>query len=79
MFLIDGSKAIVATTLGELERRFRVNPLFFRTHKSFLISLNFVANLENLAKNFIEMSNEKKVIVSRRKKLALQSKFQNIS
>ncbi len=77
VFFYDGTKTIVATTLGELERRFRVNPLFFRTHKSFLINLNFVANHENLAENYIKMSNETKVIVSRRKKLALQLKIQN--
>jgi DNA-binding LytR/AlgR family response regulator len=78
VFFSNGSKAIVATTLKELERRFRANPLFFRTHKSFLINLNFVANHESLAENYIKMSNEKKVIVSRRKKLALQMKIFNL-
>ncbi len=77
VYFNDGSKVIVATTLGKLEKRFRVNPLFFRTHKSFLINLNFIANHENLAENFIRMSNETKVIVSRRKKLALQLKINN--
>lgn len=75
----NGNKTVVATTLKELERRFSKHPLFFRTHKSFLINLNFVANHENLAENFIQMSNNKKVIVSRRKKMAFQMRIHNLA
>lgn len=79
IYLIDGSRAIVATTLKELEKRFSHQPNFFRTHKSFLINLNFVANYQTIDHNYIEMSNEKKVMVSRRKKMVLQYRIQNIS
>ena len=74
----DGSKAMVATTLKELEKRFKEHPSFFRIHRSFMINLSYVMAFETLAENYIKMSNEAKVIVSRRKKNAFQNKLQMI-
>jgi DNA-binding LytR/AlgR family response regulator len=75
----DGSKLLVATTLKELERRFCANPDFIRTHKSFVVNLQFISNYASLDANFIEMVNAAKVTVSKRRKPILQERIQNFT
>jgi DNA-binding LytR/AlgR family response regulator len=73
VFFANGHKLTVATTLKKLESRFANCQEFFRTHKSFLINLNYIKNLEYLnSDQYIEMQNDYRVSVSRRKKLAFQ-------
>ncbi|MCU0326548.1 MAG: LytTR family transcriptional regulator [Spirosomaceae bacterium] len=73
----DGTKLLVATTLKELERRFCRNPYFVRTHKSFVVNLQYISNYQSLEDNFIEMVNDTKVTVSRRRKQVLQERIFN--
>jgi DNA-binding LytR/AlgR family response regulator len=73
VFLLDGRRMTVSTTLKILENRFAACTDFFRTHKSFLINLNYVKSLDSFNnETFIEMQNGFRVSVSRRKKKALR-------
>ncbi|MBA4850398.1 LytTR family DNA-binding domain-containing protein [Emticicia sp. BO119] len=72
----DGKKVFVATTLGELERRFIVTNFFYRTHRSFLVNLQ---HIETIEKNKVVLKNKTSVLVSRRKREVLQEKFFRIA
>jgi DNA-binding LytR/AlgR family response regulator len=76
VFFTNGRRLIVATTLKVLESRFANCGSFFRTHKSFLINLNYIKNHESLkSEEYIDMQNNYRVAVSRRKKLAFQKRI----
>lgn len=60
----DGNKTLVATTLGELEKRFIATNFFYRTHRSFLVNLQYIETIE---KNKVVLKNKTSVLVSRRK------------
>jgi DNA-binding LytR/AlgR family response regulator len=76
IFLTNGRCLTVATTLKVLESRFASCGSFFRTHKSFLINLNYIKNRDSLKSDeFVEMQNNYRVAVSRRKKLAFQNRI----
>ena len=45
-YMNDGQVLLVATTLKELENRFR-SDAFVRTHKSYLINLRYVADYDH--------------------------------
>ena len=61
----DGEKFIVATSLKNLQSR--LEPFnFYRTHKSFMINLDCVKNFLE-PHNQVQMTDNKKIIVSRRK------------
>jgi two-component system, LytTR family, response regulator len=75
-YMQDGNVIIVATPLKELESRFRL-PAFFRSHKSFLINLCFVADYDHEKYLFAKMQNDLKATISRRKRLAFQQNIQN--
>lgn len=68
----DGKKAFVATTLGELEKRFIVTNFFYRTHRSFLVNLQ---HIETIEENKVVLKNKTSVLVSRRKKEVLWERF----
>jgi two-component system, LytTR family, response regulator len=63
----DGEVRIVATTLKNLENKFKPHH-FFRSHKSFLINLNYVVHYNPIKLQFVEMKNHLKVAISRRKR-----------
>ncbi len=65
LYFIDGKKTIVATPLKTLEMRFDGHN-FYRTHKSYLVN---IACIKNYLKphNQVQMSDDKKILVSRRK------------
>jgi DNA-binding LytR/AlgR family response regulator len=67
----NGRKLVVATTLKELEKRFSTCTDFFRTHKSYLININYI-NSYNIAgeDEFVQMKNGYRATISRRKKKA---------
>lgn len=67
LYLNTGEKLFVATTLKELEARFANEINFFRLNKSYLINLNFMKKYD-LKKSEILMENQKKVLISRRRK-----------
>lgn len=65
IYLSDGKKTIVATPLKALEARFQPFD-FYRTHKSFMVNLAYIKTyLPTHSK--IEMIDNQKVLVSRRK------------
>ena len=70
LYFIDGSKSFVATTLKTLEGRL-VPHHFYRTHKSFLVNLQCIKCYYDHS-NSLQMSNNQRVMVSRRKKLRLK-------
>ncbi len=75
-YMEDGSVIIVATPLKSLEERFKSNT-FFRTHKSFLINLRFVADYDHENYLFVKMKNDLKATISRRKRLAFLQNIQH--
>ncbi len=65
LYFINGKKAIVATPLKTLESRFK--PFnFYRTHKSYLVNIACVKCYLK-PHNQVQMSDDKKILVSRRK------------
>lgn len=79
VYFSNGQKLTVATTLKTLKQRFLDCTEFFRTHKSFLINLNYVKNLDLISnKGFIQMKNDYRVIISRRKKRAFRERIVTI-
>ena len=77
--LADGGKMTVAICLKKLEKRFAICEEFFRTHKSFLINLNYIENYHaKSAKIFLEMKNGYRIEVSRRKKMALRKRMNEL-
>jgi DNA-binding LytR/AlgR family response regulator len=66
----DGKKTIVATPLKTLEPRFLPYE-FYRTHKSFLVNINYVKNFMDRT-NLLELSNNQMIMVSRRKRDGLK-------
>ncbi len=65
LFFADGTKTIVATPLKTLESRFMPFD-FYRTHKSFLVNIKCVERYLE-ATHTLQMNNNKKILVSRRK------------
>ena len=76
LFLVDGQTIFVATTLKTLSEKLE-NYNFFRTHKSFLINLNYVESFEENC--FLKMKNQSCVSVSRRRKTLLKTAISNFS
>lgn len=66
-YMHDDNVIIVATPLKELENRFRFHT-FFRSHKSFLINLRYIADYDTEKLQYVEMKNNLKATVSRRKR-----------
>ncbi len=80
ILLSDGRKMTVATTLKILEKRFSDCSEFFRTHKSYLINLKFVKQYNSESEeSFVQMKNDYRVTISRRKKKAFQKMISTIS
>jgi DNA-binding LytR/AlgR family response regulator len=76
VYLSNGHKITVAIPLKELEKRFAVCTDFFRTHKSFLINLNYIKNYDDKGSEvFVQMKNGFQIDVSRRKKTAFKRRI----
>lgn len=70
VYFVNGRKTIVATPLKKLEERF--SPFeFYRTHKSYLVNLKCVKCFIEPT-NTLQMADNHKVIVSRRKRTGLK-------
>lgn len=74
LFFANGRKTIVATPLKTLEGRFLPYE-FYRTHKSYMVNLKCVKYLHE-ATNIVQMADNHKVIVSRRKRTRLKEYLQ---
>ena len=73
IYFNDGRKMTVATSLKELENRFNT-PEFFRIHKSYLVNLHFVKEIN---RDTIRMSNNVNVSLARRRKTAFKVVWRN--
>jgi two-component system LytT family response regulator len=74
----NGRKLTVATTLKILEKRLAECSTFFRTHKSYLINLNYIKNYHSIGEEtFVEMKNDYRAVVSRRRKTAFIKKVES--
>ncbi len=69
IYLKSGKVFVSSTTLGKIEKRLKNNPLFFRTHKTFMVNLNHVTNHSETA---IQIDNRMQVSLSRRRKNTLR-------
>lgn len=67
VFLQGGETLIVSKTLKELEKRF-VPFNFFRTHKSFMVNLNYVIGYQIHEGLLVKLEEEYYVNLSRRRK-----------
>ncbi len=70
LYLADGRTVIVSITLGRLAQRF-ASCNFFRTHKSYMVNLQYVAVTHIQHQVTLRMTNDVEVSVSRRKKVSL--------
>ncbi|UTA67168.1 LytTR family DNA-binding domain-containing protein [Emticicia sp. 21SJ11W-3] len=67
VFLQDGEKLLVSKTLKELEKRFSCYD-FFRTHKSYMVNLNFVTGYQIHEGLLVKLQEDHQVSLSRRRK-----------
>ena len=74
LYLQNGKKLLVATTLKKLEKRFDVCQNFFRPGKSHIVNLNYLSDYQ-ANNNEILMQNQKIIFVSRRRKNTFQLKI----
>jgi DNA-binding LytR/AlgR family response regulator len=65
LHLCDGNYIMVATTLKKLEKSFSPFRYIYRTHKGFMVNLNFVQSLES---NVVTLLDNRKILLSRRRK-----------
>ncbi len=80
VYFLNGAKMTVATPLKELEKRFAQCTEFFRTHKSFLVNINYIKNYDSDGnESYVQMKNDYRVTVSRRKKRAFIERILTIS
>jgi DNA-binding LytR/AlgR family response regulator len=75
LYLQDGKKLIVATTLKQLEQRFVVCQNFFRPHKSHIVNLDYLSDYQP-DNNTLVMQNDKTILISRRRKNALHLRIE---
>jgi two-component system, LytTR family, response regulator len=74
LFTSDSKKISTSKSLKELEQIFTPD-LFVRVHNSCIINLMFVASFSHNADNVLVMADGKRIVVSRRKRPILLSKF----
>lgn len=80
VYFSNGIKLTVATSLKILEKRFANCTEFFRTHKSFLVNINYIKNYNsNGCETYFQMKNDVRVVVSRRKKRAFKERILTIN
>lgn len=74
LYLENGKKILVATTLKTLEQRFVDCQKFIRTHKSHIVNIEFISDYQS-DNNKIMMQNKKMILISRRRKNAFRLKI----
>jgi DNA-binding LytR/AlgR family response regulator len=74
LYLENGKKILVATTLKTLEQRFIICQKFIRTHRSHIINIEFISDYQS-DNNKIMMQNKKMILISRRRKNAFRLKI----
>ena len=77
-YLQNGKKVIVAKPLKTIEALLN-QPFFFRTHKSFLVNLNFIKSYVCTEdEKFISLTNNRSVSLSRRRQWAFKRVFNSL-
>jgi DNA-binding LytR/AlgR family response regulator len=80
IYFANGRKMTVATSMKILEKRFADTDNFFRTHKSFLVNLDFIKAYDKKhGDESVQMQNDFRVAVSRRKRVAFAKKLKTIN
>lgn len=69
----NGRKLMVATTLKQIEGRFKCKN-FFRTHRGFLVNMNYVDHICEY-ENKLFLKNNQEVCVSRRKMMEVRNEL----
>lgn len=72
IFLVDGSKLIASKTMKEIQMQ--LDNSFIRTHKSFIVNLNYVTHYHMNSAQII-LESEKKINVSRGNKAMMKDVF----
>jgi DNA-binding LytR/AlgR family response regulator len=70
----NGRKLMVATTLKQMEGRFKCNN-FLRIHKGFLVNMNYADHICEY-ENKLFLKNNQEVIVSRRRMIEVRQELQ---
>lgn len=67
VWLRDGTNILVSKRLKFFEEVLKDNPLFFRSHRSFVVNINYISTYSK-AESHITLSNGKIIIISRDRK-----------
>jgi two-component system LytT family response regulator len=65
-YLTDKRKLVASKSLGEYEEQFD-SKSFFRIHRSFIVNLNYITNINKKAGNYCELTNGQSLPISRRR------------
>ena len=65
-YLTDKRKLVASKSLGEYEELFDPKS-FFRIHRSFIVNLNYITNINKKAGNYCELTNGQSLPISRRR------------
>lgn len=76
VYTLDGKSFLLTAILKHLEERLP-DSIFFRTHKSFLVNLNYVKKVDK-SKNLIFLDNDKTIDVSSRRISELEQALKSI-
>ncbi len=79
ILFVNGRKITVPTTMKKLEKRFELSNMFFRTHKSFMVNLQYIKQINTVHdEDYIQMQNDYRVLVSRRRKVAFEQRIKEL-
>ena len=78
VYMNDGTQHLVSKSLSNFEEVLQDNPLFFRSHKSNLVNLNFIKQYIRGEGGELIMQNDKSIVLSRNKKQEFLNLFRKI-
>jgi DNA-binding LytR/AlgR family response regulator len=80
LYFTNGQRLLVATPLKTLELRFAQAKELFRTHKSYMVNLRYIKRIDGMhSEDFIEMKNDFRVLIARRRKLAFEKRIAELN
>ncbi len=80
ILMTNGRKITLATTMKKLEKSLAMNNMFFRTHKSYMVNLQYIKHIDSQhEEDYIEMQNDYRVLISRRRKVAFNQRIKEIN
>lgn len=75
IYFTSGKTNVIPFTLKNIENQLSGNQWFCRVHKSFIVNLNYIRQVE---KTEITLSNQKRILLSRRKRRLNLNRLSNI-